>query len=368
MKAARIAGRAGGGKGNPAALQPDNVSLAALHRRPIRSSLPSQDRATGNQPVHSLTAIEAAADFVHGYVQPTAQHCWPLLCRRAGTEVWVKHENHTPIGAFKVRGGLVYMHDLKQREPDVAGVITATRGNHGQSIGFAARALGLRAVILVPHGNSVEKNAAMRALGVELVEHGHDFQAAREQAAVLAERQDLHFLGPFHPLLVLGVASYPLELFRARPDLDTVYVPIGMGSGICATIAARDALGLRTKVVGVVAENAPAYALSFAKGEPVSTNAADTLADGLACRVPDPDALALIRKGAERIVTVSEEEIMAAMRAYFTDTHNVAEGAGASTLAALLKEKHRMAGKRVGLMLTGGNVDSDLYLKILGGA
>ncbi len=283
--------------------------------------------------MHSLSAIEATADFVHGYVQPTPQHCWPLICQRAGTEVWVKHENHTPIGAFKLRGGLVYMRDLKEREPDVAGVITATRGNHGQSIGFAARALGLRAVILVPHGNSVEKNAAMRALGVELVEHGHDFQAAREQAAVLAEQQGLHFLGPF-----------------------------------CAAIAARDALGLKTRIIGVVAENAPAYALSFAKGEPVSTNSADTLADGLACRVPDADALALIRKGAERIVTVSEEEIMAAMRAYFTDTHNVAEGAGAAALAALLQEKDRMAGKRVGLMLTGGNIDKGLYLKILGGA
>ena len=315
--------------------------------------------------MHSLSDIEAAADFVHRHVTPTPQHCWPLLCERAGTEVWVKHENHTRTGAFKVRGGLTFMRDLVAREPGVAGVITATRGNHGQSVGFAARALGLRAVILVPHGNSVEKNAAMRALGVELIEYGADFQEARERADEMAAGEKLHFLGPYHPMLILGVASYPLEFFRAVPDLDCVYVPIGMGSGITATIAVRDGLGLKTEVVGVVAENAPAYALSFERGEPVATNSADTLADGVACRVPDADALAVIRKGAGRVVTVSEDEIRAAMRAYFTDTHNVAEGAGAAPLAALLKEKSAMAGKKVGVMLTGGNVDKSLYREIL---
>jgi len=315
--------------------------------------------------VHSLSDIESAADFVHEHVSPTPQHCWPLLCERAGAEVWVKHENHTRIGAFKVRGGLTYLRDLMTREPDVAGVITATRGNHGQSIGFAARALGLRAVILAPRGNSVEKNAAMRALGVELIEHGADFQEARERADEMAGEEKLHFIGPYHPMLVLGVASYPLELFRALPDLDCVYVPIGMGSGICATIAVRDALGLKTEVVGVVAENAPTYALSFERGELVSTNSADTLADGVACRVPDADAFAVIHKGAARVVALSEEEIKAAMRIYFTDTHNVAEGAGAAPLAALLKERSAMAGKKVGVMLTGGNVDKSLYQEIL---
>lgn len=315
--------------------------------------------------MHSLSDIESAADFVHEHVSPTPQHCWPLLCERAGAEVWVKHENHTRIGAFKVRGGLTYLRDLMTREPDVAGVITATRGNHGQSIGFAARALGLRAVILAPRGNSVEKNAAMRALGVELIEHGADFQEARERADEMAGEEKLHFIGPYHPMLVLGVASYPLELFRALPDLDCVYVPIGMGSGICATIAVRDALGLKTEVVGVVAENAPTYALSFERGELVSTNSADTLADGVACRVPDADAFAVIHKGAARVVALSEEEIKAAMRIYFTDTHNVAEGAGAAPLAALLKERSAMAGKKVGVMLTGGNVDKSLYQEIL---
>ena len=315
--------------------------------------------------MHSLERLEQAADLVHRHVTPTLQHRWPLICERVGTEVWVKHENHTPIGAFKVRGGLTYLSALKEREPDVAGVITATRGNHGQSIGFAARALGLRAVILVPHGNSVEKNAAMRALGVELIEHGSDFQEAREHSEQLAAEQGLHQIGPFHENLVLGVASYPLELFRAAPDLDTVYVPIGMGSGICSTINARDALGLKTKVVGVVAENAPMYALSFEQKQAVSTNAADTFADGLACRIPDPDALAIILKGAERVVTVSEAEIRSAMRAFYSDCHNLIEGAGAAPLAALLQEKDQMAGKSVAVIASGGNIDRDLYLEIL---
>ena len=317
--------------------------------------------------MHSLERIEQAADLVHRHVVPTAQHCWPLICERVGTEVWVKHENHTPIGAFKVRGGLTYLTELKAREPEVAGVITATRGNHGQSIGFAARALGLRAVILVPHGNSVEKNAAMRAFGVELIEHGSDFQEAREYGEELAANEGLHQIGPFHENLVLGVASYPLELFRAVPDLDTVYVPIGMGSGICSTITVRDRLGLATKVVGVVAENAPMYALSFEQKQAVSTNSSDTFADGLACRIPDPDALEIILKGADRIVTVSEAEIRAAMRAYYADCHNLIEGAGAAPLAALLKEKDQMAGKKLAVIASGGNIDRALYLEILGG-
>lgn len=318
--------------------------------------------------MYSLETLEAAAEIVHRSVQPTPAHCWPLLCERLGTEVWVKHENHTPIGAFKVRGGLVYCSELKAREPHCPGIITATRGNHGQSIAFAARALGLRAVVLVPHGNSVEKNAAMRAFGAELIEHGEDFQEAREYAGSLAEQEGLQFTGPFEEPLVRGVASYPLEFFRARPDLDTVYVPIGMGSGICATIAVRDALGLKTRIVGVVAEQAAAYALSFEAGEPVSTNSADTLADGLACRVPDPEAVAIIRKGAERIVRLSEDEIRAAMRAYYTDTHNLAEGAGAAPLAAALQESEKLKGQKVGLMLTGGNVDARVFREILAAA
>jgi len=321
--------------------------------------------AQGKTQEFTLSQLETAAALVHGVMPPTPQFCWPLLSERAGAEVWVKHENHTPIGAFKLRGGIVYMEALKRREPNLAGVVTATRGNHGQSVGFAARRAGLAAVVVVPHGNSREKNRAMRSLGVELVEHGHDFQAAYEHAAELARTRGLHMLRSYHPLLIQGVASYSLELLRAIEGLDSVYVPIGLGSGISGMIAARDALGLKTKVVGVVAEAAPAYALSFAAGKPVSTNSADTIADGVACRVPDADAVAVINRGAERIVAVSEVEIMAAMRHYFTDTHNLAEGAGAAPLAALLKERRQMAGKRVGLVLSGGNVDREVYAPIL---
>lgn len=311
------------------------------------------------------SAIEAAAAAVYAAMPPTPQYAWPLLAERCGARIWVKHENHTPVGAFKVRGGLHYMAQLRRERPDVSGVIAATRGNHGQSIAFAARANGLAATIVVPDGNSVEKNAAMRALGAELVVHGHDFQAAFEYAQALADERGLLMAPSFAPDLVAGVATYGLELFAAAPDLDTLYVPIGLGSGICGCIAAREALGLTTKIVGVVAENAPCYALSFAQGRPVSTNSADTMADGLACRVPNDDAVPLVNRYAERIVTVSEAEITAAMRHYFTDTHNVAEGAGAAALAAALRERDQISGQTVGLVLSGGNVDRQVFHPIL---
>ncbi len=285
-----------------------------------------------------LATLEAAAALVRRVVPPTPQYCWPLLSRRVGAELWVKHENHTPIGAFKLRGGLVYLDDLRCREPQTSGVVTATRGNHGQSIAYAASRLGLAATIVVPHGNSVEKNRAMAAFGARLVEEGHDFQAAYEHAIGLAEREQLHLVRSYDPLLVRGVASYGLELFGAVPDLDTVYVPIGLGSGISAVIAAREALGHTAEIVGVVAAEAPAYALSVAAGRPVATNSAETIADGLAVRVPDPAALDIIRRWAARVVTVSEAEIRRAMRILFADTHNLAEGAGAAALAAALQE------------------------------
>ena len=314
-----------------------------------------------------LEELEAAAAVVHRVIPPTPQIRWPLLCARTGAEVWVKHENHSPVGAFKLRGGIVYMDALIQREPQIRGVIAATRGNHGQSVAFAAASAGLRAVIVVPHGNSVEKNAAMRGLGAELVEYGRDFQEALEHASDLAKTECLHFVRSFDAALVAGVASYALELFRGAPELDAVYVPIGMGSGICATIAARNALGLKTEVIGVVAAGAPAYALSFAAGRAISTDSAETLADGMACRVPDPEALQMIRSGAARIVTVSEGEICEAMQNLFTDTHNVAEGAGAAALAALLQEQNAMRGRRVALILSGGNVDRGLLARVLTG-
>jgi threonine dehydratase len=279
--------------------------------------------------------------------------------------LWVKHENHTPIGAFKLRGGLVYLDELRRHRPDIRGVITATRGNHGQSIACAAARLGLAATIVVPHGNSVEKNRAMAAFGGALIETGHDFQAAYEYAAGRAAAEGLHLVRTFAPALMRGVASYGLELFRAVGGLDTIYVPIGQGSGICGTIAAREALGERAEIVGVVAENAPAYALSFTAGRPVSTKSADTLADGLAVRVPDEAALALIQERAARILTVSEGEIRRAMRIFYTDTHNLAEGAGAAALAGALQEKARLAGKRVAVVLSGGNIDRALFTEVL---
>lgn len=312
-----------------------------------------------------LASLDAAARRVHQVMPPTPQICWPLLCARTGAEVWVKHENHTPVGAFKIRGGVVYMEELARRE-HIRGVISATRGNHGQSVALAAARAGLRAVIVVPHGNSREKNAAMRALGAELIEYGRDFQEAYEHATRLAESECLHLVRSFAPALVTGVGTYALELFRAVAGLDAVYVPIGMGSGICGTIAARDALGLRTEVIGVVAAGAPAYALSFAAGRPVATDRADTIADGMACRVPDAEALEVIRRGAARIVTVTDDEIQAAMRHLFTDTHNVAEGAGAAALAALLQEREAMRGRRVAVVLSGGNIDREIFASVLG--
>ncbi|HEX6443163.1 MAG TPA: threonine dehydratase, partial [Stellaceae bacterium] len=313
----------------------------------------------------SLADLEAAAELVHRMVPPTPQYCWPLLSCRLGAEVWVKHENHTAIGAFKVRGGVVYLDDLRRSQPQLRGVVTATTGNHGQSVAFSASALGLAATIVVPNGNNPAKNRAMRGFGANLVEVGHDFQAAYEHASVLAERENLHFVRSFHPLLVRGVASYALELFRAIAAIDVVYVPIGLGSGICGVIAARDALGLTTEVIGVVAENAPTYARSVAAGRPVPTNRADTLAEGIAVRVPDEEALAIILKGAARIVTVSEGEIRQAARAMFSDTRNLAEGAAAAPLAAALKERVHLTGKRVALIQSGGNVERALLPELL---
>jgi threonine dehydratase len=309
----------------------------------------------------TLTELEQAHGIVRAAVPPTPAHRWPLLAQRLGTDVLVKHENHTPAGAFKVRGGLTYVDRLKRAHPETRGLISATRGNHGQSIAFAGRRHGLPVTIYVPKGNSVEKNRAMAAFGAELVEHGSDFQEAREEAIRHAARDGLHMVPSFHPDLVSGVATYALELLRMAPDLDVLYVPIGQGSGICGCIMARDLLGLRTEIIGVQSTLAPSYALSFAARTVVTTNSADSRADGMATRSPDADALAMMLKGAARIVQVTDNEIAAAVRAYWTDTHNLAEGAGAAPLAAALQEKNKLAGKRVGLVLTGGNIDLELF-------
>ena len=312
----------------------------------------------------SLASLESAAALIYQSMPPTPQYRWPLLDSRVGTAVWVKHENHAPTGAFKLRGGLVYFDELV-REGKPAGVVTATRGNHGQSIGFAARRYGIPAAIVVPHGNSVEKNAAMKALGVELIERGRDFQAASEAAEEIAAERGWHRVPSFHPLLVCGVGTYALELFRAVPDLHTVYVPVGMGSGLCGVIAARDALGLDTRVVAVVSAGAPAFALSYRQDRIVSHEVTTRIADGMACRTPMREALDIARRGAERVVEVTDEEVESAMRALFADTHNVAEGGGAAALAALLQERSAMRGKTVAVILSGGNVDSDVYSRVL---
>jgi threonine dehydratase len=315
----------------------------------------------------TLTDLERAATLVRAVVPATPFYAWPLLAQRTGARVWIKHENHTPIGAFKVRGGVVYLDALKRNGVEPDGVVTATRGNHGQSIALAAASAGLPCAIFVPRGNSREKNAAMRAFGAEIIVAGVDFDESREHAERCSRERGYHFVPSFHANLVKGVATYALEMFTARPELDAVYVPIGMGSGICGLITARDLLGLHIEVVGVVAERAPAVALSFDAGRPVPTNSASTFADGMACRVPHEEALAIIRRGAARIVRVREDEIAAAMRALWEDTHNVAEGAGAAALAALLQERERMRQKRVGLVLSGGNIDREMLAEVLAG-
>jgi len=316
-------------------------------------------------PFIDINDLEQAAHLVHTHMPPTPQFVWPQLCEKVGATVWVKHENHTPTGAFKVRGGITFADWLKRIHPDVQGIITATRGNHGQSQARAATAAGLQVKILVPRGNSPEKNAAMRGFGGTIIEYGEDFDDARVEAQRLSAEERLFMVPPFHRELVRGVASYALELFAAASDLDTVYVPVGCGSGICGVIAVRDALGLGTEVVGVVSTRASAVKLSFESGELTETESAATFADGIAVRVPVKEAFDIYSKGADRIVEVSDEEIAAAIRIYFSDTHNAAEGAGAASLAALLLEKDRMRGKTVAVILSGGNIDTEDFATVL---
>jgi threonine dehydratase len=313
----------------------------------------------------SENEIAAAARIVHAAMAPTPQQCWPQLCSRLGAEVWLKHENHTPVGAFKVRGGLVYFAALARAGRSPPGVICATRGNHGQSVAFAARRYGIAATIVVPHGNSRAKNAAMCVLGASLIEHGHDFQAAREHAEELAHAPSLEMVPSFHPWLVTGVATYAFEFLSAVPDLEVVYVPVGLGSGICGMLAARDALGMRTEIVGVVSAHATAYADSFAASTPVESPVSTRLADGMACRIVEPAALDLMLKGVERIVRVTDEEVAAAMRMLFDCTHNVAEGAGAAATAAAAQESGRNRGRKIGVILSGANVDREVFAEVL---
>ena len=313
----------------------------------------------------TLEEVREAAEIVYRLMQPTPQYRWPLLCARLGTEVWVKHENHTPIAAFKARTAIVYTEKLLRREPGIRGLIAATRGNHGQSVALAAQRKNLECIIVVPQGNSVEKNAAMRAQGAKLIEHGEDFQSSFEYAVKLAAKLNYHLVPPYHRDIVLGIATYWLELFTAVPQVDVAYVPIGMGSGICSAAAVRNSLGLRTKLIGVVSDQAPMYALSFEQRRIVEAPARTKLADGLACRKGNDEALHVMLENVDHMVRVTEDEVAAAMRAMFTDSHNAVEGAGAASLAAALKEKPALVGKRVALVATGGNVDHDVFARVL---
>lgn len=315
----------------------------------------------------SLDDLAYASEVVRRWVPPTPQYPWPLLGEVVDAQVWVKHENHTPTGAFKVRGGLVYADRLRAQRPQVTGIVSATRGNHGQSLAYAGTAAGLDVTIVVPRGNSPDKNAAMRGFGATVVEHGHDFQAAREYSVELAAERGLEGVPAYHPDLVLGVATYAHELFAGAGELDTVYVPVGMGSGISGLMRMRDLLGLRTEIVGVVAARAPAYSRSFAAGRAVPTDAADTFVDGVACRVPDTDAVRLINAGAARIIEVSDDATAEAIRVLFATTHNAAEPAGAIALAGLLAEREFVHGRRVAVIQTGGNIDTAMFADVLAG-
>ena len=314
-----------------------------------------------------LAELERAATLVHRVLPPTPQYAWPKLGKRAGCTVWVKHENHTPTGAFKVRGGLVYLDRLLRAQPNIPGVISATRGNHGQSIAFAAARSAVPATIYVPHNNSIDQNSAIAGFGARVVEFGRDFDEARHEAFRVAAAEGLHFIPSFHRDLVIGVATYALELFRSVGNLDTVYVGVGMGSGIAGLITVRDLLGLKTEIIGVGAAMAPATVLSFAAGRAVTAPSANTFADGVATREPNAEAMAVVCRGAARMVQVSENEIAEAMRMYFDDTHQVAEGAGAVPLAALLQERHKMANTKVAVILSGGNIERARFLQVLSG-
>jgi threonine dehydratase len=315
----------------------------------------------------SLDELHDAVGRVRAFVPPTPAYAWPLLRTRTGVEVVVKHENHTPTGAFKARGAVVYLDALRRAGPLPPGLVTATRGNHGQSIALAGARAGIPVTVVVPQGNSLEKNAAMQGFGAELVVAGTDFDESRAVAAAIERERGYHMVPSFHRALALGVATYAHELFEAFSDLAVVYVPIGMGSGICGMITVRDLMGLETEIVGVVAERAPAFALSVAAGRPVPTASAQTFADGLACRDPHPEPLAIVRAGATRLVEVGEDEIAEAIRILYADTHNVAEGAGAAALAALMREKARYAGQKAGVVLSGGNIDAPILARVLTG-
>ena len=315
----------------------------------------------------SLAQIREAQDVLYRYMPPTPQYSWPLINQRLDAEVWIKHENHTSVGAFKIRGALIYTEWLRRTHPDLKGVVAATRGNHGQGVAMAAKLHGLQSVIVVPYGNSVEKNRAMVAQGAELWEHGQDFQESLEYARTLAEERGFAMVDSFHERLVMGTATYALEFLESAPALDRVYVPIGLGSSVCGVSAARNALGLATEIIGVVASGSPSYSLSFAQHKIVEAPSHTAIADGLACRTPNARAMEIIWQNVARVVEVSDAEIACAMRAIYEDTHNVAEGAAAAAFAGALQEQQTNRGKRIGVVLTGSNVDANVFARVLMG-
>jgi threonine dehydratase len=316
--------------------------------------------------VLSRSDLDDAARIVRAHVPVTPAYRWPQLEAVTGAPTWVKHENATPTGAFKVRGGLVYLARLLAAGP-VGGVITATRGNHGQSLAYAGRAHGVPVTVVVPEGNSPDKNEAMAAWGAELIVHGRDFQESREHMAAVAAERGLVAVPAFHRDLVAGVATYALELYEQAPDLEVLYVPVGQGSGICANIAVRDLLGSGAQVVGVVADGAPAHALSFEAGCVVTTPQADTFVDGVATRVPDPAAVEMMVRGAARFVRVSDTATEQAMRILWQTTHQMPEPAGAIALAGLLADAERPRAAVAATVMSGGNCDGDIVRRVAAG-
>jgi len=305
----------------------------------------------------NLDELHQAKELIHTVMPATPAYNWPQINSNTGCNVWVKHENHTPTTAFKVRGGIYLLDKLSRSKNKPPGIISATRGNHGQSLSFSGASKGIPVVIVAPECNSADQNRAIKSFGAKLILHGVDFEASRQYSHKLQEENGYFHVPPFCRDLVIGVATYALEFMSAVKDLDTIYVPVGMGSGICGLIKTRDLLGLKTKIVGVVAEGAPTFYQSFQAGHIIPTSEANTIADGVATSSPMEEGFEIIKHGAERIVKVSDQQIAEAMYQYYKFTHNLAEGAGATALAALNKEKQLMAGKKVGVILTGGNID-----------
>ncbi len=309
----------------------------------------------------------AAAPVVHQYLRPTPLYEWPALSQMLGCRYYLKHENHTPTTAFKVRGG-IYLVSRLSAEQKRRGIIGCTTGNQGQSLAYACRLFGVRCVLVVPAANNPDKVAAMRALGAELIEHGRDYDEARVYCEEIRHREGLRYVHSANePDLIAGVGSYGLEIFDELPAPDVVLVPVGLGSGICGTALAASGRSPRTRVIGVQSELAPAVTLSWRQGRPVETNTPRTFAEGMATRVPADLTLEIMRRHVADMVLVGEEELREAIRLLLRVTHNLAEGAGAAATAAAFRMREGLAGKMVVGILSGGNLDLRELGRILAG-